>query len=580
MTYVEYIQNGLSSEGRGYDYKIDTGYYPNENTKVRIKFSMEEADGEILFGSTMPGNFWRIFAYESTTIVFDFPNDSDYRTLLPYTMGTVGEYEFGNNYITNLATSTTQINTTVGSFSGQETLKVWGDKSVMYGSKIYYIEIYEGNTLIMDLRPCLDDYDVPCLYDEVGEDYYYNSNQGSLIAGPVLSSIIINPASAIIPSVGNTISVSVTTENYWTAAATDGTWLTLSANSGQGDGTITVTVDPNAASTSRTDTITFVDTNTSDEAVLTIRQKKYQTGQPLYIGGDEVPQLAVGEDEIIEAYIGDELVFSSGPFVGIRVNPNSLTFIAGTLVQTIDIKSSESWTMTVPAWITASALSGVSGDTTITLTATAQSAATSGTVSVVSANYSATVAVSFATYVVVPNGIRSSSAPLWTLSEYIDTGIYVTGDPTVRIKYIGAGVFSDRIVGFDATECGSDAEDFRYFPTMADAGESRLEIPSSLYDDGIGQDITFGDIYVFDNINENMVAEGYPSGSIDGSTTIRVDMSVNWIQQVTIEMDGVTVFDGVSARLGNNYGLWDSVSSSLFTSNNCTVIGNESNGNE
>ena len=162
-------------------------------------------------------------------------------------------------------------------------------------------------------------------------------------------------------------------------------------------------------------------------------------------------------------------------------------------------------------------------------------------------------------------GVRSVNAPSWTLGEYVDTGIYVTGETEVRVKYIGGGVFSDRIVGFDANECGSDEEDFRFFPQYCDAAAVRLEsIPDSYYDEDVPQDITFGNIYAYDNLLESTIESGSPSGNINSATTIRVDMSTNWIQEVEIMMDAVTVWHGFAAFDGTDYGMYDTVSQTMF----------------
>ena len=180
-------------------------------------------------------------------------------------------------------------------------------------------------------------------------------------------------------------------------------------------------------------------------------------------------------------------------------------------------------------------------------------------------------------YTQIADGVRSSSAPYWDLNQYIDTGIYVTGDPEVRIKYIGGGVFSDRIFGFDANETGDDNTDFRWFPHMADAAAVRLEpIPTSYYDQDVAQDITFGNIYAFDNISGGTIDSNTPSGTIDSATTIRIDMSCNWIQELQIKIDGTTVWNGVACydETNQEYGMFDLVSQTMFTSNNCTVIGN------
>lgn len=49
--------------------------------------------------------------------------------------------------------------------------------------KLYYFKIYEGDTLIHDFIPVLDKNNVPCLYDNVGEQFYYNQGAGQFLYG-------------------------------------------------------------------------------------------------------------------------------------------------------------------------------------------------------------------------------------------------------------------------------------------------------------------------------------------------------------------------------------------------------------
>lgn len=185
-------------------------------------------------------------------------------------------------------------------------------------------------------------------------------------------------------------------------------------------------------------------------------------------------------------------------------------------------------------------------------------------------------------YTYIPDGVRSNQAPTssWDNQQYIDTGINITGSPEVRLTYIGGGTFSDRIVGFDSSECASDDEDFRYFPSMCDAGTERIgDLPTSLYDSGVSFDITFGNtdtLFVYDNNNHSTIADTATGGTIDPNATVRIDMSQNWMKTVQIKIDDVVVWDGVAAydETNQEYGMFDLVSQSMFTSNNCTVIGN------
>jgi len=54
-------------------------------------------------------------------------------------------------------------------------------------AKIYYARIYDVNeNLVRDFIPVLDPYGVPCMYDRVTDNFFYNSGTGDFIAGPVI----------------------------------------------------------------------------------------------------------------------------------------------------------------------------------------------------------------------------------------------------------------------------------------------------------------------------------------------------------------------------------------------------------
>lgn len=291
------------------------------------------------------------------------------------------------------------------------------------------------------------------------------------------------------------------------------------------------------------------------------------------LGNDEIFECYVGTDAIIEGYLGDVLVFSSGPFEGLRVKPAELLFNPLFLTGSTTVKSSEYWEITsLPAWLSASTMSGDSGETVVVFENISQSADTADTISIESTNYQADIDVEYSeNSIVYLEGVRSSSAPFWDLSNYLDTGLYVTGDEDTkfRIKYYGAGEFSDRIVGFDAIECGSDDEDFRYFPEMADAADGRINGLYNLYLEDQYYDIEFGNLYVYDNLNSTMVSDVGTFNGINTGTTIRIDMSVNWIKEVIIMRDingtWTDIADFKAAELGGEYGLWDDIGQTWYT---------------
>lgn len=51
-------------------------------------------------------------------------------------------------------------------------------------ARLYYSKIWDANgNLVRDLIPVLDDNDVPCLYDKINKQLYYNQGSGQFIYG-------------------------------------------------------------------------------------------------------------------------------------------------------------------------------------------------------------------------------------------------------------------------------------------------------------------------------------------------------------------------------------------------------------
>lgn len=275
------------------------------------------------------------------------------------------------------------------------------------------------------------------------------------------STINATPSKTVLANAGETINIAVECENAWTV--TGNTWLTLSAASGTGNTTITATAPSYTGTTARTDTLTFTDSVSGNEAEITISQKKYTSGQPVYLGGFEITELYLDGNQINEAYLGDVLVYSSGPFVGLKAIPSSFTFYSESLAKTLKVKASESWTMTVPAWISASTLAGDAGETIVTLTATAQQADTTGTIAITSANYNASAAVNYS--VGIPT--LTVSGPLNILTDIKPTGLYTRYDNHIKVEMcaLWEGALASKAYLFNQESGGSpffSCERFRY----------------------------------------------------------------------------------------------------------------------
>ena len=58
--------------------------------------------------------------------------------------------------------------------------------SKFYG-RIYYVKIYDENgTMVRDFIPILDKNNVPCMWDKITGQFFYNAGTGNFIAGPVV----------------------------------------------------------------------------------------------------------------------------------------------------------------------------------------------------------------------------------------------------------------------------------------------------------------------------------------------------------------------------------------------------------
>ena len=174
-----------------------------------------------------------------------------------------------------------------------------GNALVKSNTKIGRLKVYNNDVLVADFRPAQDNGSVG-FYDEVGQVFYDSDGEQPWIAGPSLSSIVAEPSKTSLAATGETINIVVDCENAWTV--TGDTWLTLSSTGDTGSTTITATAPSYTGATARTETLTFTDSVTGDEAEITIKQKKYSTGQPFYLGGDEITEIYLGGDTISESW--------------------------------------------------------------------------------------------------------------------------------------------------------------------------------------------------------------------------------------------------------------------------------------
>lgn len=166
-----------------------------------------------------------------------------------------------------------------------------------------------------------------------------------------------------------------------------------------------------------------------------------------------------------------------------------------------------------------------------------------------------------------PAYIGRSSAASWRISNLIDTGIYPTQTSTIRIKYKGRGVKSDRVVGsIDGYGGCDDNNDYRFFDAIGltmDIGGNRRSVGGDVTTNEQLYDFTMGNFYLYDNINETY-AIPVSSATINTGFTYCVDVGSIWVSEVIIEDNGVELFHGTAAENNGAAGLLDSVSGNFF----------------
>lgn len=186
---LEYIQ----STGTQY---IDTKFKPNQDTRVVAKIILpvegetnyafggrtEFKSNDFSFGVSASGgcymhNYGTVCEYFSTAA-----NTSESFVIdCNKTVGTI------KNYTTTHSAST---------FTSPVSMALFGvnnNGTISYGkSTAFFYQIYDNDTLVRDYIPVLDLNGIPCLYDKVNDEFYYNAGTGSFLhpaSSPTVKSI-------------------------------------------------------------------------------------------------------------------------------------------------------------------------------------------------------------------------------------------------------------------------------------------------------------------------------------------------------------------------------------------------------
>ena len=233
------------------------------------------------------------------------------------------------------------------------------------------------------------------LYDKVN-DVFYTPSSGTWTAGPRAHIFTIDKSNTRFASSGGTETVEIEAETTWTASTPS--FVSVSPSTGDtGTTQVTISCPSYTGETRREDVITFTD---NDDYTLTFkaRQNGNSAGfSNIYLGDNNLLSntIFLGDNAVNTIYLGEEIIYSNGPFVGLKASPKTLQLDNNHNTANITIRSSENWTITDDSggWLSYSTTTGTTGKTVVTVTATTTQADRTATITVTSANYSATTTV-------------------------------------------------------------------------------------------------------------------------------------------------------------------------------------------
>lgn len=183
LVELEYIE----STGTQY---IDTGFKPNQDTRISITVDFPRSSTTWLYGGrTAAGsNSFGFLCLNGNTYRFDYASSMNELTAKP-----TGKFILDSNknkcYINNELVFTTTYKTFTSPVS-MYIFNVNNNGSAKEGSsaKLYNCKIYDNGTLIHDFIPVKRISDSKCgLWDKVTKAFYPNSGTGDFTAGPTIT---------------------------------------------------------------------------------------------------------------------------------------------------------------------------------------------------------------------------------------------------------------------------------------------------------------------------------------------------------------------------------------------------------
>lgn len=186
--------NYLQSSGTQW---IEMGVAPNQNTKAVLKIKINKfngINGFSLIGSRTDANSNDQFTtylddYNSTRFLFRMDGQTEAISWKGLTTDKIYIVTLsGTEMKAELEDGTTVFSKTfsVNDFTSTVTMALFGAKGVSgkyFPGRIYSCKHYRSDELIQDFVPCLDTEGVPCMFDFVSRNSFYNVGTGSFTWG-------------------------------------------------------------------------------------------------------------------------------------------------------------------------------------------------------------------------------------------------------------------------------------------------------------------------------------------------------------------------------------------------------------
>jgi len=183
-TQVEYIK----STGTQY---INTGFTPNQDTKVEIDFIMDDYTGKAIYGSRVTADnstFSAMLQGQNNNSSFQY-NTSAVTNTIAYTNGQSYKVVQDKNKL--YVDGTLEHTFTYANFTCPGSLYIFSvnqsGTTPFFGKiSVKSFKIWDNGTLVRNFIPCTDSNNVLGLYDTVNDKFYSNQGTGTFTAGRVV----------------------------------------------------------------------------------------------------------------------------------------------------------------------------------------------------------------------------------------------------------------------------------------------------------------------------------------------------------------------------------------------------------